>query len=122
MPITAAGVTLNWAVINRVRCERGEDLFKAQAAALRIPSQMNHSSRLKYAQERGNHGYLFGDRRPSGRELFFRKNSAESLTMPEEKDYGIGAKRGKIQYDHDQREKIHSHCQSDGDMHPQNAN
>src|SRR5438094_314521 len=30
--------------------------------------------------------------------------------MPEEKDSRIGAKRGKIQYDHDQREKIHSHC------------
>ena len=66
----------------------------------------------------GNHGYLFGDRRPLRRELFFWKNCAESLTMLEEKDAGIGAERGKIQYDHDEREKIHSHCQSDADMHP----
>jgi hypothetical protein len=42
--------------------------------------------------------------------------------MPEEKNSGIDAERSKIQYNHDEREKIHSHRQSDGDMHPQNAN
>lgn len=34
----------------------------------------------------------------------------------------VTAERGKIQYDHDKSEKIESHCQSDGDMHRQNAN
>jgi hypothetical protein len=42
--------------------------------------------------------------------------------MPEEEKSGIDAERGKIQYNHDEGEKIHSHCQSDGDVHPQNAN
>jgi hypothetical protein len=66
--------------------------------------------------------YLFGDRGLSRRELFFRKSCAESLTVRKEKRSEIRAERGKIQYDHDQREKIHSHCQADDDMHPQNAN
>ena len=42
--------------------------------------------------------------------------------MPEEKNSGINAECGKIQYDHDESEKIHAHCQSDGDVHRQNAN
>ncbi len=52
----------------------------------------------------------------------FRKNCVESLTIREGKRSEIRAERGKIQYDHNEGEKIHSHCQSDGDMHPQNAN
>src|SRR2546427_744192 len=50
------------------------------------------------------------------------KNSGDSFTMPEERNSGTDAERGKIQYDHDESEKIQSHCQSDGDMHRQNAN
>ena len=40
------------------------------------------------------------------------------LRIREEKTSEIRAERGKIHYDHDQREKIHSPCQTDGDMHP----
>ena len=42
--------------------------------------------------------------------------------LSEEKNSGINAECSKIQYDHDEREKIQSNCQSDGDMHRQNAN
>ncbi len=69
----------------------------------------------------GNHSYFFGDRGPSRRESFW-KNCAESLTIREDKRSEIRAERGEIQYDHDEREEIHSHCQSDGDMHAHNAN
>ena len=42
--------------------------------------------------------------------------------MPEERNSGTDAERCKVQYDHDEREKMQSHCQSDRDMHRQNAN
>jgi len=74
----------------------------------------------------GNDGCFFGDHGPSRRELFFRKKlrgiPPTSSGMPEERNSGTAAERGKIQDDHDEGEKIHSHCQSDGDVHHQNAN
>jgi hypothetical protein len=62
--------------------------------------------------------YLFGDRGSSRRELFFRKSCVESLRIRKEKTSEIRAERGKIHYDHGQREKIHSPCQTDGDCIP----
>src|SRR6266496_6840952 len=59
---------------------------------------------------------------PSHGESRSGKTAPESVTIREEKRSEIRAERGEIQYDHDQREEIHSHCQSDRDMHPHNAN
>src|SRR5205823_13991301 len=70
---------------------------------------------------KGNRGCLFRDRESLQRKLF-GKNWVESLTIRQGNRSEIRAKRGKIQYNHNQGEKIHSHCQSDGDMHGQNAN
>jgi hypothetical protein len=41
--------------------------------------------------------------------------------MPDERNRNTDAERGQIQYNHNKSKQIHSHRQSDGSVHCQNA-
>ena len=58
--------------------------------------------------------------------MFLRKKLCGILRtasgMPDERNSNTDAERGQIQYDHNKSKQIHSHRQSDGGVHCQNAN
>jgi hypothetical protein len=61
-----------------------------------------------------------------GGELLLRKKLRTCRVLlsgiPDERNPNTDAERGQIQYNHNKSKQIHSHRQSDCDMHRQNAN
>jgi hypothetical protein len=61
-----------------------------------------------------------------GELVFLRKKLCGILRTasgtPDERNSNTGAERGQIQYNHNKSKQIHSHRQSDGGGHCQNAN